>query len=137
MILLTCLIKCLLILSDDSSSVFCHVRLLLPVPEVEECEEEQQEEGVRGHGAVVEEGVQLAERLARPPPHHVHGLEIYEMKEWILLHGLAKNLPSEKVTAVQNGFYSCIYNKNNINCLGRTFQTSVVSISDCRRFSTT
>ena len=60
---------------DDSLPVFCHVGLLLPVPEVEEEEQEDQEEGVHGHRAHVQEGEQLAEGLAATPLHQLHRLK--------------------------------------------------------------
>ena len=67
--------KALLVFPYDGSSLFRHVCLLLPVPDVEEDEEEEDDEGVGGEGAVVQEGVKLAQRLAGAPTHHIHSLE--------------------------------------------------------------
>ncbi len=48
------------VFSDDSLTVFCHVCLLLAIPEVQEEQEEHQNKGVRGQRAYVQEREHLA-----------------------------------------------------------------------------
>ena len=54
---------------------FRRKRILLFVPEVEKEREEDQNEGMRGHRAVVQERVQFAHDASRVPLHHVNRLK--------------------------------------------------------------
>ena len=73
------LILCLPVFPNNYLSLLCDVSLLLPVPKVEEAEQKDEYKRVGGHGAHVEEGVQLAQEVATVPTGEIDGLIEREM----------------------------------------------------------
>jgi hypothetical protein len=87
---------------------------LLPVPEVEEEQEEDESEGVDGHGAVVQERKEFAHDVTRVPFHHVDSLiSIKAMMFSIDLNRLFKILNYHCFSAMKISFKIFIQNVKN------------------------